>query len=92
MNKFSLVKEFIDNGRITEIREITTWIPKTTLANKFGTNNDRMTRLIRNPEEFTIQELLIMAEFLNVKHSQTIKMACNQFYRSMEENNMHADM
>lgn len=90
--KISLVKEFIENGRIQEFKDITTFIPKTTLAHQLGTNNDRITRLINSPEEFTIKELLTIADFLDVNHSSTIRITCKQYYKTLEEPNKRADV
>ena len=62
--RYLSLKYLIKKGDITTFKEIFYHIPYTVVANDLHTNNNRMKRLIENPEQFSLEELYILADLI----------------------------
>lgn len=78
------VKQLIESGHITEFKQIFTFLPKTVLAGDLGTNNNRMTRLINNVQEFTLGELDRISQLIDVPYDAISQLVNNQFKKSKQ--------
>ncbi|WP_276484498.1 hypothetical protein [Paraflavitalea pollutisoli] len=78
------VKQLIESGHITEFKQIFTFLPKTVLAGDLGTNNNRMTRLINNVQEFTLGELDRISQLIDVPYDAINLLVNNQFKKSKQ--------
>lgn len=64
--RYDIVKEMIETGRIQEFRQFTKYLPKTVLARNLGTNSDRMTRLLSDPTQLKLQEIYEISYLFDV--------------------------
>lgn len=78
------VKQLIESGHITEFKQIFTYLPKTVLAGDLGTNNNRMTRLINNVQEFTLEELDRISQLIDVSYDAVNTLVNNQYKKSKQ--------
>ncbi|MDF2190158.1 hypothetical protein [Paraflavitalea sp. CAU 1676] len=78
------VKQLIESGHITEFKQIFTYLPKTVLAGDLGTNNNRMTRLINNVHEFTLEELDRISQLIDVSYDAMNVLVNNQYKKSKQ--------
>jgi len=78
------VKQLIESGHITEFKQIFTYLPKTVLAGDLGTNNNRMTRLINNVHEFTLEELDRISQLIDVSYDAVNLLVNNQYKKSKQ--------
>jgi hypothetical protein len=62
--RYLAVKWLLKKKDITTFKQIFDHIPYTVVAADLHTNNDRMKRLIENPEQFRIEELYALADFI----------------------------
>lgn len=72
----------IEGRHITEFKEIFTHVPKTIMAHDLGTNNNRMTRLIANVDQFTLAELYKISDLLDVDYKTIFALAHTQHFGS----------
>ena len=54
------------------------YLPKSVLGSDIGINNNRLTRLIGHPEQFSIQELNSIAALMEVEPMKIIKLIYSQ--------------
>ncbi|AXY78265.1 hypothetical protein D3H65_31595 [Paraflavitalea soli] len=80
--RYTGVKQLIESGYITEFKQIFTYLPKTVLAGDLGTNNNRMTRLINNVHEFTLEELDRISQLIDVSYDSINVLVNNQYKKS----------
>ncbi len=78
--RYKAVKILIEGKHITEFKEIFTHVPKTIMAHDLGTNNNRMTRLIANVEQFTLDELYKISFLLDVDYKTIFTLAHTQHF------------
>lgn len=76
--RYGTIKILIESGHITSIREIFTFIPKTTVYKDLGINYNRFDNAIIDPSIFKLQELIVLAHFFDVDARKFIDMAYNQ--------------
>jgi hypothetical protein len=76
----------LSEGKILSFNDIFKFIPKTIVATDLGKKVDRFTELMRRVEDFTLQELFIIAKFCNIDENQIVKLAINE-YKKRGDNN-----
>lgn len=77
--RYEVIKLLIEAGKITSIREIFIYIPKTTVYKDLGINFNRFDRAIVDPSIFKLAELRKLAEMFEVDARRIIDMAYEQF-------------
>lgn len=77
--RYEVVKDMIESGRITEFKHIFKYMPKTVMAHDLSTNTTRMTRLIDNVEEFTLEEMYEISNLVEIDHLTIFKLMDKQF-------------
>jgi hypothetical protein len=80
--RYEVVKDMIETGRITEFKQIFKYMPKTVMAHDLSTNTTRMTRLIDNVEEFTLEEVYEISALIEVDRLVIFKILDKQFSNS----------
>jgi len=80
--RYEVVKDMIESGRITEFKHIFKYMPKTVMAHDLSTNTTRMTRLIDNVEEFTLEEVYEISALIEVDRLVIFKILDKQFSNS----------
>ena len=78
--RYKAVKVLIEGRHITEFKEIFTQVPKTIMAHDLGTNNNRMTRLIENVDQFTLADLYKISDLLDVDYKLIFALAHAQHF------------
>jgi hypothetical protein len=78
--RYKVVKIMIETRHITEFKDIFNHVPKTIMAHDLGTNNNRMTRLITNVEQFTLAELYKISDLLDVDYKTIFTLAHQQHF------------
>jgi plasmid maintenance system antidote protein VapI len=89
--RYKAVKVLIVGRHITEFKEIFTHVPKTIMAHDLGTNNNRMTRLIRNVEQFTLADLYKISELLDVDYKTIFSLAHAQHFGNDKKGKRNLD-
>jgi hypothetical protein len=82
--RYEVVRELIDSGRISEFRHIFKYIPKTVVAHDLGTNTTRMTRLIENVEELTIEDLRMIGNLIEVSYHAILQLVIKQYDKYLQ--------
>ena len=78
-NRYSIVKDYYEAGRIKEFRQIFDYIPKSVVAEGIGTSTKRMTRLIEEPHTFTVEEVYQMSQLFDIPFENFLLLALNDF-------------
>ena len=78
--RYKAVKVLIEGRHITEFKEIFNQVPKTIMAHDLGTNNNRMTRLIENVDQFTLADLYKISDLLDVDYKMIFALAHAQHF------------
>lgn len=76
--RYELVRLLINDGKITEFRQIFDYLPKTILARDAGISLYRFTRLMYDVERFKIREQFQMADASGVDFMVLWKLIMNQ--------------
>lgn len=76
--RYGTIKILIESGHIKSIKDIFTYIPKTTVYRDLGVNFNRFDRAINDPSVFRMQELIILSELFQVDAKKLIDMAYEQ--------------
>jgi hypothetical protein len=76
--RYRAVKILIEAGYLQNIQDIFVHIPKSIVAVNLGTNNNRMSRLIAHPEQFTIEELNKIAFLIDTEPMRVVNLVYAQ--------------
>lgn len=64
--RYLMVKELVESRIISSYAAIYNSFPKSLVSEYLGTNNNRMSRLIHNPKQMTLEELERIAMYFDV--------------------------
>lgn len=84
-DRYDLIKPLIANGKIVAFNDIFKYIPKTIVAKDLGKKVDRFNILMSRVEEFTLQDLFIIAGFFDLQEWEILKLIMNDYERSKNE-------
>ena len=76
--RYKVVKTMLDKDIIIEFRQILEVLPKTVIARELRTNNNRMTRLLSNVREFSLDELYRISRALTIDFRKLVFITCTQ--------------
>lgn len=62
--RYNIIRILLDEGLIKEFKSIFIYVPYTTIARDLHISNGRMKRLIANPEEFTFEDIITLADLI----------------------------
>lgn len=79
-HRYGVVKDYIEQGKIAEFREIFLYLPKTVLIKDWGSNNYRVTRFIDHPQQLSIEEIYELAALIKVDPALMISLVVRQFH------------
>jgi len=65
--RYETVKFLIEGGKIQAFSQIFNYLPKTVMGRDLRTSSARMTKLISNPEHFSISDILLVANLIGVE-------------------------
>lgn len=80
--RYDSIKFMIEAGHITEFQQIFHYIPKSLLGKHLHTNNPRMTRLVTNVDDLTVDEIFSISSLFNVDHNKIVHIVCAQYLKS----------
>ena len=66
--RYTVVRYMLQANEIKTFKEIFKILPKSVVAKDLHTNNNRMTRLINDPDQFTLGEIRAMAKLMGVDY------------------------
>jgi hypothetical protein len=78
--RYLKAKNLIESGYSKSFRQIFDVLPKSIMAKDCGMNNTRFTRLMHNVEQFSLEELIKIARFLDVELETVIGLILQQYY------------
>lgn len=81
-SRYDLIRPMITDGKIVSFNDIFKFIPKTVVAIDLGKKVDRFTELMNRIEEFTLEELFIIAKFCELDEHQILGLAVNEYLKT----------
>jgi hypothetical protein len=73
--RYNVARMFIEQGEIKTILQIFDYIPKSVVSTELKTNNNRFTKLIKDPLEFKLIELSKIAKAIGVDTKVLVDLA-----------------
>lgn len=73
--RYLTIRGLLKEGQISTFTEIFKWIPYTVLARDFGTNNNRMKKMIADPSLWTLAEIYKLADLIGYDKKKLLMMA-----------------
>jgi hypothetical protein len=61
--RYELVKPMLEIGKIKSFQDIFKFVPKTIVAADLGTKVDRLTKLMKRIEKFTLEDIFTIARY-----------------------------
>ncbi len=74
-NRYNIARLFIEKGDVKTIAQIFEYIPKSVVSRELKTNNNRFTRLMRDPLAFKLIELSKIAKAIGVETKVLVNLA-----------------
>jgi hypothetical protein len=74
-NRYNIARLFIEKGEVKTIAQIFDYIPKSVVSRELKTNNNRFTRLMRDPLAFKLIELSKIAKAIGVETKVLVNLA-----------------
>jgi hypothetical protein len=79
--RYESIKFMIETGHITEFKQIFNYIPKSLLGKHLHTNNPRMTRLVTEVDDLTVQEIVSISTLFNVAYDKITHIVFTQYLK-----------
>lgn len=79
--RYDTIKGLLKAGAIKQFTDIFTWIPPTVVAKDFGTNNNRMKKMVTDPSLWQLAEIYQLAEWIGCDKKMLALMAVEQVER-----------
>ncbi|MBN8852875.1 MAG: hypothetical protein BGO55_14930 [Sphingobacteriales bacterium 50-39] len=73
--RYNIAKDLISAGKITSFHRIFEIVPKSVVYKDMGINYNRFTKLMANPDLFTLRELSTIAKLIGVDPKTIIDLA-----------------
>lgn len=82
--RYNTIKGLLKAGAIKQFTDIFNWIPPTVVAKDFGTNNNRMKKMVADPSLWQLAEIYQLAEWIGCDKKMLALMAVEQVGRMRE--------
>ena len=79
--RYESIKFMIETGHITEFKQIFNYIPKSLLGKHLHTNNPRMTRLVTEVDDLTVQEIVSISSLFDVDYDKITHIVFTQYLK-----------
>jgi hypothetical protein len=76
--RYDALKILIEAGYVSNFKEIFDHLPKSILGSDLSINNNRITRLIAHPDQFSVKELSTIASLIGIEPMLIIKLVFAQ--------------
>lgn len=73
--RYLTIRGLLKEGQISTFTGIFAWIPYTVLARDFGTNNNRMKKMVADPSLWTLAEIYKLADLIGYDKKKLLMMA-----------------
>lgn len=85
--RYGIVKDAIESGKISEFGEIFhgSYLPKTVLRKDIAITNERMTLLIEQPQQMSLEEADRISKMISVSVYDIIKLAFKKYFENRYE-------
>ena len=84
-HRYDLIKPMIASGNIVAFNDIFKYIPKTIVAKDLGKKVDRFNILMTHVEQFSLDDLFILAGFFDMENREMLNLVMNDYERSKQE-------
>ena len=74
--RYHALKLYIESGAIKSFTEIFDIVPKSKIAKDTGISFVRLTKKINHPEKFTVKDIVIIAQLIEVESIKIYKLIC----------------
>jgi len=76
--RYDTIRGLLQEKAIEKFTDIFNWIPYTVVANDFGTNNQRIKKMVADPSLWTLGEIYKLADFIGCNKKKLAEMAVDQ--------------
>jgi hypothetical protein len=80
-SRYDLIKPMMDAGKIICFNDIFKFIPKTVVAKDLGKKVDRFNELMNHVQEFTLEELFLIAKFCGIEEKQMYELVETEYLK-----------
>ena len=84
--RYETVKILIDTGNLKRLSDIIDNIPPGILAKDLSTNYNRLIKVIENPSELRLRELVKLANLLGIDKTKFADIVISQLEKDADEN------
>lgn len=60
--RYEIISSLVRDGKVVHLSDIVKFVPKTTLSKDLSTKVVRMNALLKRPEKFKVEEILLIAD------------------------------
>lgn len=82
--RYSTIQGLLKEGEIKQFTDIFKWIPPTVVANDYGTNHNRMKKMVADPSLWTLDEIYKLADLIGCNRFKLALMAVDQVEKMRE--------
>lgn len=75
--RYAALKAYIDSGEIKGFTELFDIVPKSIFVRDTGINFVRLTNKINNPEKFTVKDIFLFAQLINIDSRKLYNLIAN---------------
>jgi len=85
--RYSTIKHMLLAGKIKTFLDIFIYIPPTIVAKDLGKRGPRFTELINSLEDFTLKEILLLAQFFDLTRAEIFQLIDTQLSQRKNDKN-----
>lgn len=84
-DRYDLIKSMMRDGKIKSLLDIFKYIPKTVVADDLGKKVDRFNELMNRVDQFTVEELFLMASWCNLSPEEILQLMLVEYRKSKKK-------
>ena len=84
-DRYDLIKSMMRDGKIKSLLDIFKYIPKTVVADDLGKKVDRFNDLMNQVDQFTVEELFIIANRCHLSHEEILQLMLVEYKKSKKK-------
>ena len=78
--RYTTVKNLISGDYVKSFREIFDTLPKSVVAGDLRINNNRFSRMMENVDQFTLEDLFLLASLLEIDQTKMLDLVVRQYH------------
>jgi len=87
-DRYNLIKPMLQSGQLKSLNDIFRYVPKTVVATDLGKQNKRFNRLMHKVRDFTLGELVALANLCHLEISEILRLAEVEFVNQSRKSTM----